>query len=771
MKFFKWLFVGLFSLVLLAGAAGAALVYLVDWNDFRDTIQNQVKKQTGRDMTIAGDLKPTVFPWLGVSLGEIELANAVGFGDIPFARMGGADVKVKLMPLLKKEVNVKTVELHGLTLDLQRNADGTTNWDDLVAANPDEPKEDSDASADESSAPAIESLQVDGINISNAQVSWRDNQAGTDVRLSDFNLSTGAVSLAEPFDLKTDFSLASDSMGLSSAVKGAAEIQLDLDNQVYTVNGLSLTTDARGETLPNGAVAANVVANIVARMNEQTVAVSGLTLDALGISLSGDVDVVNLDTKPQVTGQLASNEFKPLDLFRTLGIEPPVTADPSVLGKASLQLALRATPDNAELNDLTIRLDDTTFTGKASVPSLAAEIPPLRFDFSVDAIDLDRYLPPQSENADAAKPDEPDTGAAVSGDEPIALPLDTIRKLDVDGVFNVGSVKVSNLTTSNIAVPVVAKNGTVTLNGIRASMYDGQLDSTVKLDATGDIPGYSANLSLNGIQADPLLTDLLEKTSFLSGAGQIQANIETRGESVNGLKSNLNGTFDTSFNDGFIRGVNVGYQLRRARAAFSGNSLSAAEEQVKTDFTAMSISGRIVNGVVQSDNLDMRSPLLRLSGAGQVDLPQEYVDYTLNTLFSGTSEGQGGAELEALKGVKLAVPIRGKFDELSADFSGVLLAGLKQNITDNLTSQAKARAEAEAQKLKLEAETKLKAEEARARERLAAEEAKARAKLEAEQARIQEQVEEQKSALEDKANEAIKKNKDKVKNQLKGLFK
>ena len=139
MKIFKWLFAGLFSVVLLLGAGAAALVYLVDWNDFRDTIQNQVKKQTGRDMTIAGDLKPTVFPWLGVSLGEIELANAVGFGDIPFARMGGADIKVKLMPLLKKEVNVKTIELHGLNLDLQRNADGTTNLSLIHISEPTRP--------------------------------------------------------------------------------------------------------------------------------------------------------------------------------------------------------------------------------------------------------------------------------------------------------------------------------------------------------------------------------------------------------------------------------------------------------------------------------------------------------------------------------------------------------------------------------------------------------------------------------------------------------
>ena len=133
MKVLKWLLGTVAVLVLIVGLGVAALVYLVDWNDFKETIQNQVKKQTGRDLQIAGDLSPSFFPWAGISVGEIILANADGYGDAPFARIGAADVKVELLPLLKRQVNVRTVELTGLQLDLQRAEDGQTNWDDLLA--------------------------------------------------------------------------------------------------------------------------------------------------------------------------------------------------------------------------------------------------------------------------------------------------------------------------------------------------------------------------------------------------------------------------------------------------------------------------------------------------------------------------------------------------------------------------------------------------------------------------------------------------------------
>ena len=775
MKVLKWLIGGLLVLVLLVGVGAAALVYLVDWNDFRDTIQNQTKKHTGRDLTIAGDLKPSVFPWVGVSIGDISLANAEGFGEVPFAKMGSADVKVELLPLLKKEVNVRTVELQGLTLDLQRAADGTSNWDDLVnSSGATTTTESGDASTEvevEGDSAAIAALAVGGISVTDANVTWTDAQSGTDAKLANFNLKTGKIELAKPFDLSTDFKLSSNSMGLAAGVNGAGEVMIDLDNQVYSLNGLKLTTNAVGESLPGGKLDATLGANVMAKLAEQQISVQGLSLDALGLILSGYVDVANLDTQPAVSGQLSSNEFNPLDLFATLGIEAPVTADPAVLKKASLSLALDASPTSAKLNDLTIKLDDTTFSGNASVPSLAGAIPPLRFNFGVDAIDLDRYLPPKVAGAAAESDTAVVSGPAATGDEPIELPLEMMRQLDVEGEFTVGSVKIMNLTTKDIAVPVSAKNGSIKVNGLRASLYQGQLNSNATIDATSDTPSFAVDMDLAGIEADPLLVDLLQKKSVLTGNGRFAAKITTAGNTVNDLTAGLNGGFNTAFNDGSINGVNVGYQIRRAKAAISGKSLPEDKTQVKTDFSELSVSGRFVNGVMQSDDLDMRSPLLRIGGAGQVDLPGEMVDYTMTTLITGTTQGQGGEDLESLKGVKLDIPVRGSFDDLAANFAGMILAGMKDNIANNIKGLASARAKEEADKLKKQAQEKLKAEEAKARARLAEEKEKAAARLNAEKAKALEQANEQKAKAQQQANEALKKGTDEAKDKLKGLFK
>ncbi len=761
MKLLKWLLIVLVTLVLIIGIGTVALVYLVDWNDFKETIQNQTKKHTGRDLTITGDLSPSVFPWAGISIGEISLANATGFGDQPFAQIGSADVKVKLLPLLRKEVEVRTVELKGLSVDLQRAADGTTNWDDLIQPTTTTTTSTEDSSTEvevEGGSAAIAALKVGGIDISDANVSWLDVQSGTDAKLSNFSLNTGAIELGKPFDLATEFNVASKSMDLAADITGKGEVSVDLENQVYSLTSFTLDTDAKGASFPNGEMVANLAANINANMLEQRVNVDGLSLAALGLKLSGKVDVTELDQEPKIVAALKSDTFDPKELMAKLGIEAPTTADAAVLSAASLSMNLAASPSSANLNDLTITLDDTTFNGSASVPSLAGAIPPLRFDFTVDAIDLDRYLPPVSD-----EPADTTTTAAApaaDGDAPLGIPSDLIRQLDVDGVFKVNKVKISNLTTESIVVPVTASGGKVSINDLQAALYQGKINSNVSLDASQDTPRFAVSMNLDGIEADPLLADLLQKNSPLSGKGGFASNLTTSGDSINAIKAGLNGEFNMAFNDGSVNGVNLGYQIRRAQAAITGKELTEEDKNVKTDFSALTVSGNFANGVMQSDDLDMRSPLLRVGGAGSVDLPKEYIDYTLTTLITGSAEGQGGKDLEALKGVKLNVPIQATFAALAADPAGVILKGMRDNIGDNLKNQAKAKAD----EVKAAAKAKLDAEKAKAQEALNAKKAEAEAELAKQKEAAQAKAEEAAAQAADKA-------KDKLKSGLKGLLK
>ena len=135
----KYLGIGLGTLIVLIIALIIIVPLIIDPNDYKPQISNAVKDATGRELTIDGDIGLSVFPWIGLKLGAVTLANPEEFGPDPFAHIAGAQVKLKLLPLLSKQVEMKTVVLEGLRLNLAIAEDGTTNWDDLAGAPSPEP--------------------------------------------------------------------------------------------------------------------------------------------------------------------------------------------------------------------------------------------------------------------------------------------------------------------------------------------------------------------------------------------------------------------------------------------------------------------------------------------------------------------------------------------------------------------------------------------------------------------------------------------------------
>jgi len=71
-----------------------SLPFFIDPNNFKPEIAAAVKDKTGRDLTITGELKLSIFPWLGISTGKMALGNAAGFQNQPFATLEESDIKV-----------------------------------------------------------------------------------------------------------------------------------------------------------------------------------------------------------------------------------------------------------------------------------------------------------------------------------------------------------------------------------------------------------------------------------------------------------------------------------------------------------------------------------------------------------------------------------------------------------------------------------------------------------------------------------------------------
>lgn len=776
MKLVKRLLLGLTILaVLLIGGVFLAL-NLIDPNDYRDKIQSVAMEQTGRALAIDGDIKLNYFPWAGFTLGQTSLANAEGFGDAPFAKIDSAQLKVKLLPLFKKAVVVDTVQLAGLSLDLQRAADGSTNWDDLVKGDTNSGTDTATGNTEETQpeGPAtggtLQDLSIGSVIIDNAEIRWRDQQNNTDATLTQFNLQSDEIALGKPFSFATDFAVNSTSASVAANVDGSGQINVDLDNQRYRLSALKLATSASGDAVPVQDFSLNLNGDVDADLNAQTVSVTSLMIDTIGVQLNGDVQITQLDSEPAISAQLKSNTVNPRQLAQKLDIELPASQDPQALTAATFDVALTANAGanatSAKLEKLSIVLDDTTIDGQATFANLTAPVPPVVFQLNVDAIDIDRYLPAATDAPDAAtetqdtEVENANTGNANAGDTPIALPIELMRQLNVDGMIRVGRLKFSNMNSEQIEVPVKAQQGVVSLDGFSASMYEGAIQTTASVDVNGSAPAYQVKSGIKNVQAGLMLEDMLQDTAPISGEAVITSNLSTSGDTLNQLISNLNGRYTSDFTDGALHGINIGYQLRRARSLFSNANDTDQEPVSKTDFSALHVSADINNGVIRSDDLDIRAPALRVAGNGVVDLPQEQIDYTVTTKVVGSVEGQGGQDLDDLKGVSASIPIRGTFEQLSTDFAGTIFAAMKQDFANSAKDAAKARAREERDRLKAEAQAKADAARREAEQ-----------KLQAEQARAEERAREELAVHKEKAEQAADEIKERAKDKLKSLFK
>ncbi len=755
-----------------------AIPLFIDLNDYKPQISDAVREATGRELDIQGDIDLSLFPWIGMELGAVQLSNAEGFANVPFAQIERMDVKLKLLPLLKKSVEMKAIVLHGLGLNLEVNKQGVSNWDDLVQSSEEVPE--AEESPDESGALPLESLSVEGIELVRARIVYTDHATDAKYTLNDLSLETGQVVLNEPLDLtfntdfesnqpevqghleltshiiynlesqqhrleKTAMKLTFDSKEFSS--KGQANLDfdalLDLATQQYNLSGMTLRVEIDNPDMPEGKAVVDLSAEIAANLESQIATLSDIKLESYGLNLSGDVKAQTIIDAPKFQAEFNLVEFNPREMMQKLAIEIPETADATVLTKADLNLKLKGSTEFIEVTQLNVNFDDTALTGKVAVRNF--EKPAVTYDLNITGIDADRYLPPPSDAVEEAA-----LVAAAEVVEP-ELPLNTLRDLNIDGQFTMGNLKISNMKVKDIRADLKAKNGTFRLRPLGMKLYEGEYKGDITLDVTKDVPVISLNEKITGVQAGTLLQDLMDD-DLISGTTDLQVKVIAQGSTPEKITKTLNGNANFLFSDGAVKGLNIAHMLRKAKAKLKGQSLPDTDIK-KTDFAKLSGSFLIKNGIVSNNDLEATLPFSRITGEGTVDLPKESLNYLVKAKIVNTSKGQGGAELSELKGLIVPVKIKGSFSDPSIKLDMDKLIGDKAKAKLKEKKEAlKAKAGAAKEKLKAESDAKkaeLKAKADQAKDKLKAE-------ADAKKAAAEQKLKEKQEALKEQAADKLK---------------
>ena len=341
-------------------------------------------------------------------------------------------------------------------------------------------------------------------------------------------------------------------------------------------------------------------------------------------------------------------------------------------GSASASAERAAWTLSGDINGGAFNTDGTALLGRA-VPKVNAKA---RFD----TLDLNRLL------ADAA--------AGVSTPPAEAAPdtpVDLSALRSVDGQFSLqaASFAVQRYKVAAARIDATLNGGLLRVTTLQGKVWGGSIDASALAEAATGRIGFKG--TANGININSALKDVAAK-DWMDGTGRVTMDIEATGRSVNALKSKLQGQMALQLRDGAIKGINLAKSLRQAKAAIGvqQDAVQKASETEKTDFSEMSASFQIADGVARNKDLDVKSPFLRLGGEGAIDIGQSRIDYVARATVTGTSKGQDGADLAALKGLQVPVRLTGPFNALawkiewSSVVAGAVTQGLKNEVRSRL---------------------------------------------------------------------------------------
>ena len=673
MKIVKWLIGLVVAVVVIAGLALLALKLFVDEDTLKAEASKAFKKQTGQELTIAGPLNWSVFPWVGLELGDVSIGSAPGFDGKPLAEVKQLDVKVAVRPLFQKKLSVDTVILRGVRLDLRRDKQGKVNWEGLVKAGEGEagemPKEKQGGEAGFD----MEDLEIHlkGVELEDVSFHFTDDMEGNSFQLDDLNLSIGELVPGKPVPLRLGFKVKNAKPVMAMSLEMSADMVFAEDLQRLDLSALSLKLDASGEQLPPEGVKLALASNIGLDRKAGVLALSDFSLSGLNVDVTGDMSVSALNSdRPRVEARLALQKTNLRQLLTLAGVELE-TADPEVLKNLSMNLFVAQEGDGLTVKPLSLTLDDSKLDGEVKILSFTG--PVVRASFKLDGIDVDRYLPPAEDDAQAAQVEEKPAASAARE----APDFETLRKLDLDADFAVGHLKVSGMKMENIVLKIRSRKGVLDLNPLAASLYQGKLQASAQLDVRKDMPRFSVKEKLAGIQIEPLLKDLAGDAQ-LRGTGNVDMDIRSQGLDDATIRKNLHGRFAINFHDGAYIGINLAQAVRKAMGQ------ATSDEPEETDFAELRGTGTIRKGVVENKDLYLASPVLRVTGKGKVDLVQEQLDYLLTTKIVGSLKGQGGADASKLKGVAIPVRLSGNMKDPSimVDIQAALKANAEQKIEE-----------------------------------------------------------------------------------------
>ena len=643
----------LLGLLLLVVGLGFALTHFFDPNDYKEEIRQLARDKANLELNIHGEIGWSLFPWLGLELHQTSLASTAS-PEQPFADLRMLGLSVRVLPLLRREVQMSDIRIDGLALMLRRDEQGHGNWENIgkpanapAGAQPSTPPD-----AESRDTPAARTglpikLDIDSLTVNDARITYQDAQTGQQFSAESIQLETGAIREGSAIPVKLTAFFGSNQPLIRARSEILGELRFDLGQQRYQFEKFRLSGEASGEPLAGKTLNFSAQGELLADLDAQIAEWTGLKFSANQLRGLGDIKVRELDREPRISGGLSVASFNLRDFLAGLGRELPASADASALSRVELATRLNGTPASFALEELTLKLDDTILTGRIAVEDFTRQA--LRLQLKGDRLDVSRYLPPKTtDGASAARQSEVQetAQAASAGDSPLpaaptrhawsdapVLPMDALRLLDVQATVDFDELLFDEHPFSNLNLNAQSRDGLLTLQTLRGNVYDARFEASGKVDVRQALPQLSLDAQLGKLPVEKFIK-LEKQESPVQGLLDLTTSLTTRGNSQKSWVDNLNGKANFRLSDGLLVGADLEHYLCRAVATLNRKSLTRTSSK-DTPFEALRGSLLISDGVARNPDFKASVPGLTVNGNGTLDLRVLSLDYLIGIIIEG----------------------------------------------------------------------------------------------------------------------------------------
>jgi len=754
-----------------------ALFMSIDINSYKSEIESLVLEKTGRKLHIEGEMQRSLFPWLGVSVGSVRLTNAPGFGDQDFFKISGAKIRIKVRPLFFGDLEVDVLSLQGLDLNLARNADGVTNWDDLLEAFQSAPAKtpadvDADSGQADTQSPEAPSSEVEaalsfgGIQVQDAQLSWRDEVEHQSFSLTQLNWKVSEIKADTPIAYHLDFDFSSLSPEITGQLSSEGTLRAELKREYYQLASFILEIKAQGEGIPGGSLDATLSTDINFDYKHQKINVNALTLKTLGLVVSATINgkdimsaatldghinlqiadeqlllksldslipkntlsikpellkkatlstqlkvavdsanvsidaldihsqqinlssrwiIEHLTDSPTYKGSLQLQEFNPINLMNSLGLEPPKTQESSVLQSAAISLNVTGGTNSINVTELKVALDKTHVEASVEVHDFSK--PEIKLGMAVDRINLDHYLPPATNTSSAstgsvASPTNSSqhdvTHEAIATNDVTSEAFAPLKNLHLTAKIFVKALTIANAKLQYIDANIKAENGVIQVSPLKLNLYDGATLTNLTMNVQGQTPKIALKNTSTTLAIGPLLRDVYGD-EVMSGVANMQLEITAQGSNADAMTKTLNGKGNFSVTDGVLD-IDLETYMNGIYLQYKSLAKRPRKNIKKTAFERLSGSFLLHNGVMSNKDLLGNLRRYRINGRGTIDLPKQQIDYVVDTTVVKTSDAYRDLPVSELRGHTIPIKIRGSLSDpsIKADFSAVAKAEVKK---------------------------------------------------------------------------------------------